>query len=377
MKCFSIPSDFKKETIDIYYQMNEEYQNNKILETYGQLSSSENTIGSGRAADHIPLVTKRELEDFIKYSLSKDIQFNYTLNTTCLGNMEFDEKGMYRIIRFLEELYELGVSILTIALPSLIEIAKMSKYNFTIKASTVCNIINADKASSYKNLGVDRIVVDESINRDFDALKRIRDTFGEKVELIVNVVCYKNCIYRMFHHNQMSHDMYTEKKSVTYYSHRCMQKRCETPSNLLRMNFIRPEDLTYYSDIGINYFKLQGRQAALKGDIVKCVKAYITENYEGNLLDLLDCFLPTNSFKAYIDNKELDDFIVPFVKHGSFCKNNCSSCRYCDNYAKEHFDIEKIEKLNSTAKLFYEHYEQYTSKIIKMTHMGNAKDTDD
>ncbi len=80
-------------------------------------------------------------------------------------------------------------------------------------------------------------------------------------------------------------------------------KRCESPANLLRMAWIRPEDLKYYTAIGIHYFKIQGRQAALKGDIVKTVQCYMEQSFEGNLMELLDAFSPTNSFQVFIDNK--------------------------------------------------------------------------
>jgi len=366
MKYFSIPADFKQASIDKYYSLNDEYEESKIIETYGQLTESGTEFGSGRAADHIPTISKSDLQKYIEYSTLKKIDFNYTLNTTCFSNNEFTEKGIKQLLIFLEELYEIGVKNLTIALPSMMELVMLSKYKFNIKASTVCNIINPDKALSYKNIGVERIVVDESINRDFETLEGIRIAFGEKVELIVNVICLKNCIYRMFHHNQMSHDNIPGQASTTYYSHRCMMKRSELPSNLIRMNFIRPEDIKHYVGIGIHYFKIQGRQAAMNGDIYKCVKSYFSEEYDGNLLDLLNCFTTTNSFSHYIDNKKLENFIIPFIKQKGFCKNNCNACNYCDQTITRCANVSEIEQTNHKAKLFYENFDQYKLSILEL-----------
>lgn len=373
MRYYNIPADFKTETIDKYEKLNKVYQDARVKETYGQITIN-NPIGSGRAYDLIPRVDMADLEHYVKYSNQKGIGFNYTLNTTCLGNREFTKEGLAGILKFLDDLYDAGVRSLTITLPSLIELIRRKRYDFEIKASTVCQIINANKAVSYKRMGVDMVVLDESINRDFDMLKRIRDAFGEKVELITNVICHKNCIYEMFHHNQTSHDRgHKSKPSVTYYSHRCMMKRCESASNIMRLAWIRPEDIKYYVDIGINYFKLQGRQAVLKGDPVRATEAYMKESFTGNLVELLDVFSLTNSFRVEVDNKKLEGFIAPFVKKPGFCKNDCGTCGYCDTFFKKNLDEDKIKETFDMATDFYSRYDQYIN-LVDETHVPGKEE---
>lgn len=364
MKYFNIPADFRNETIDRYDQLNSTYTDSKVIETYGQITIG-NIVGSGRAYDLIPEINLQKLKDYIEYSKKKKIEFNYTLNTTCVGNMEFTKEGIAKIIGFLDDLYAAGVRSLTISLPSLIELVRVRKYDFEIKASTVCQIINANKALNYKNMGVDKIVVDESINRNFDALKRIRNAFGEEVEVITNVICHQNCVYEMFHHNQTSHDMGgdSSKPSATFYSHRCMMKRCESVSSLLKLAWIRPEDMKHYTSIGISYFKLQGRQAVLKGDPVRATECYMKERFDGNLVELLDMFSPTNSFMPYLDNRKLDGFIKPFIEKQDFCKNDCSSCNYCEAFIKNCTDYEKTEEIFKLASKFYKEYDQFINMV--------------
>ena len=365
MRYHNIPADFKKETIDKYAQLNKIYKQAQVKETYGQITIN-NPIGSGRAYDLIPQVDMADLESYIAYSRQKNIGFNYTLNTTCLGNKEFNEDGMREILRFLDDLYDAGVRSLTVTLPSLIELIRRKKYDFEIKASTVCQVINANKAMSYKRLGADVIVLDESINRDFDTMKRIRNAFGERLEIITNVICHKNCIYEMFHHNQTSHDRgHLKKPSVTYYSHRCMMKRCETVSNIMRMAWVRPEDIKHYVDIGINIFKLQGRQAVLKGDPVRATEYYMQEYYDGNLVELLDVFSTTNAFVVQVDNRKLDDYIKPFVEKPGFCKNDCTTCGYCDAYVKKHLDVDRIKETFALATDFYSKFDQFINLVKK------------
>lgn len=365
MKYFDVPADFKKETIDGYYNLNQSYADSKVIETYGECTIG-NGLGSGRPRDMVPMIDLKELEKYVEYSRKREIDFNYILNATCLGNKEFTEEGIREINLLLKRLYEMGIDTITVAMPSLIEIIKLSPYPFHIKASTLCHITNANKAITYKNMGVDRIVVDECLNRDFAKIKQIREAYGEKVELIINVICHRDCIYRPFHQNQCSHDNYSGQNSTTFYPHRCMLKRVEEPGNMLRLGWIRPEDMNLYNQCGVEYFKIQGRHTVLKGDPVRTVKCYLDESFDGNLFELLDCFSLTNSFNTYLDNKKLDGYIKPFWEHQGFCKNDCSNCHYCDKFVEKCIDLEEAKKKKSMAEEFYKGYDQFSTTVSKV-----------
>jgi hypothetical protein len=145
-----------------------------------------------------------------------------------------------------------------------------------------------------EKMNVERIVVDESVNRNFKVLKRIKEAVGVPVEIIVNSILHTDCTWRMFHYNQIAGDSLEESSgcSNSYYPHKCLQRRYENKSNLLKLTWVRPEDLKYYLAVGINYFKLQGRPRVLKGDPVKALEAYFKEDYHGDLFKLLDLFAP-------------------------------------------------------------------------------------
>lgn len=375
MKYFSVPADFKTATIDRFVELHQKYPDARVLETYGQVTIG-NVFGSGRSADCLPTVDITTLKEYIDYAKSKGVDFSYTVNASCMGNIEFTARGVEGIEQFLGELYAAGVQNLTIALPSLIELVQKCKYPFKIKGSTICQITNANKAQVFKRFGLERIVVDESINREIETLKRIRNLFGEKVELIVNAVCLKNCTNRMFHYNQMSHDsMVQEEQITTYYSHRCMVRRCEDVSNLLKISWIRPEDLKYYTAIGINYFKIQGRQAVLKGDLIKTLEHYFQESFAGNLMDLIDLFSSSNSFIAYLDNQKLDGFLQPFVENKNFCIDDCSNCGYCAAFAKKSVDYEKTLVINERANKFYQDFDQF-NQLMEKAHAIDSQESE-
>lgn len=361
MSEYSVPADYKYETLRQYYELNMKYAD-KVSETYGQLNYPGNDFGSGRDSGHTPYCDLQMLEKYIEQSEQMGIQFNYLFNATCLSNKEFKERHIKYIISFLTMLYDIGVKTVTVCMPSIMELIALSGIPLSIRASTVCGIENAEKAKAFMSLGASRLVADESINRDFEKLKSINSVCSGGLELIVNVICNKNCIYRPFHHNQMSHDSLYGQSCVDYYSHRCILKRGEEPSNLLKMNFIRPEDIKYYESIGINRFKIQGRQAVIEGDIYKTVKAYFERRYDGDLLDLLDCFLPTNSFRIRLENRSLDKFLEPFYTKG-ICKNDCDKCNYCNHFIQKCLDIKELEEMNNLSRKCIDSIDNFKNTI--------------
>ncbi|MCP4148456.1 MAG: hypothetical protein GY757_11985 [bacterium] len=362
MKYFSMPSDFKKETIDKYDALNKEYKDSRVVETYGNITLG-NTMESGRAVSQLPEVDLMDMQEFIAYSAKKKIEFNYTLNSPHIGNREFTPEGVREIRSFFKSLYEAGVRNMTIALPTLFEIAANMEYDFKIKASTLCQVTNANKARAYKEMGVERIVVDESIVRDFGTLKKIVHVFGDKVEIIINPLCHQDCIYRTFHYNQIGGDSVGEanETGVNFYEHRCVMQRYRRISDLLRLCWVRPEDIRHYTEIGINYFKLQGRQVVHTGDVEKTLRAYFDEKFDGDLMELLNMFYSLNQFKIPLDNEKLDGFIKPFVEKEGFCRRECGTCGYCDRFAEKVIDYKKAAEVKDMAEVFYSDYDKFTT----------------
>jgi collagenase-like PrtC family protease len=379
MKYFSLPADLKTETIDKYVRLNSLYEDCRVVETYGNIKSG-NMLGSGRSIDQLPEVDLSSLQDYIHYSRGRGIGFNYTLNTSHMHNREFTRKGIVEIMMFLASLYEAGVRCLTVTLPSVMEIVRHlreSKYDFEIKASAICQITTANRALVYKEMGARRIVADESLNRDFPALKRIMAAFGKHIEVIVNAVCFKDCPYRQFHYNQIASDSIdvSGAASANYYDHRCLLRRFQNPGNFLKLSWIRPEDLKYYTGLGIQYFKLQGRHTVANGDPARAVECYFKESYEGDLVELLDLFNPTSHFRPSIANEKLAGFIKPFYERENFCKNDCRNCNYCDSFASCCLDAGAVEELRRSARDFYRQYDQFNATLASLSRTKNGAGT--
>ena len=354
MRYFSMPADFKKETIDAYWKLGQAYQDARVIETYGNITIG-NELESGRPRDTLPELDLEGLRSYVEYSRQKGIDFNYTVNSSYMHNRELTKEGMFTIYKFLGKLYDAGVRSLTITLPSLMNVVQELPYDFRLKASTICQVTNVNKALELKGMGVERIVVDESINRKFNVLTRIRETFGEKVEIIVNSICHMDCSYRMFHYNQASGDSVEVSSgcSNSYYPHRCLLRRYKDAANLLKLTWVRPGDIKYYTSIGINYFKLQGRTRILKGDPVRAVEAYFKEQYRGDLFDLLNLFAPVSSFNVPVENEKLEGYIKHFYENRDFCRSDCPACGFCRNFAKRRIDVDKVEEVYRLARDYY------------------------
>ncbi|AKJ65323.1 U32 family peptidase [Kiritimatiella glycovorans] len=346
MKHFCMPADFRKETIDAYARLNEQYPECAVVETYGNVTV-ENCFGSGRDLDKLPEVDLETLADYAAYSRSKGIEFAYTINAPYMQNREFTPEGVAEIRRFLGKLHDAGIRCLIIAMPSLMEVVLRSGYEFEIKASVIAQITNPNKAMMFKKLGVSRLTVDESITREFSRLRHIKETFHGPVEIIVNSICLQDCHFRPFHYNQISGDSVDRANPVScnYFTGRCMKRLFDDLSNYFKASWIRPEDLHYYTDAGIEHFKIQGRQSVLNGDPVRAVECYFNERYDGDLTDLMFLFSPREFFPFKVDNRALDGFLKPFTRSDDFCPRDCTRCDYCEKYARRIFGDQNPEQV--------------------------------
>ena len=364
MRYFSVPADFKEETLEALANLNSQYEDSKVIEVYGQKIDG-GIINSGRVTDALPQISNEQFVSYVRKAKEKNINFNYTLNPSCFGNLEFSKQGIRQLQGLIRELEGYGIDALTLTSPAIMELCKKLNPKLKIKASAICEINSPMKTLFYKNLGAERVVIDPDITRDFKKLRNICQVAGAGVEIIINNVCLRNCAYKMFHYNHEAHCTKNSEQEIRdFFTNRCSVQKAQKIENVIKLNWIRPEDLKFYEACGIKYFKIQGRQNVLQGDLIKTLKAYFEQSYEGNLFDLITLFAPYNSFQCYIDNKKLDGFVEHMYKNEGFCAEICDHCNYCNSYAQKSINLEKAEKLNKKAKLFFESLDTY-QKIIE------------
>ncbi len=359
MKVFSVPADFKEKTILEYKNLNQSNENVVIRETYGQLTEGYMHM-SGRAKSTIPPIDMKNLEKYVEFSNKNGIEFNYTLNAACFGNYEFSDVGILEIRRLLSDLHNIGIRNLTLTTPAIIELVKSIAPDMNIKASAICQINSVKKMNYYINSGVERFVVDPDITRNFTLLRNMVELGMDKMEIIINDKCMKDCAYKIFHYNQTAHD--NNKRAESYYFMNCGVQKCGNPQAFLNLNWIRPEDLHLYENMGIRYFKVEGREFMLHGNMMKLLKAYIDESFDGNLLDLLHIFSPYDTaHQPYINNKALDGYVEGFYNNKVICNQLCEECGYCSEFLKKSFTIP--DNMVAEATEFYSGKNEFIQRL--------------
>lgn len=394
-----------------------------VYELYGKLTSD--YFGGGRPSFYLPKVDKIYLEEYVKLTHKAGFEFNYLINAIAMGNVEFTKEGQKELRKLLDWLSEIEVDSITTGSLFILKTIKRRYPHFKVRVSAHNFTDNPRKARFWEDNGADCIVVSEvNIYREFEILKAIRESVKCDLQLIVNNSCRQDCAIACQHAvflNYGSQDQKKKKRGIPldYCVLYCYDFRLREPVNYIRANWIRPEDLHYYEELGFDNFKIVERNTPTLL-LLDRVKAYTNRSYDGNLLDLVwNIAYPYDKFSErekdyysfsrfvkyfvkprsvnmikflqliplgvhqsilfprtrkpfiYIDNKALDGFIEYFLKNS--CQNVvCEKCRYCHEWAEKVVKIdpewEKVSK-KQYEQLFEDIYsgrfwEPYTDTVI-------------
>jgi len=346
---------------------------NKVAEIYSKLASD--FVGGGRASYALPHVSKKRVEKYISDIHRSGIKFNYLINATCLGNFEWTINGQRRLAALLDWLVDIGTDAVTVSIPYLLELIKRRYPKLEVCVSTQAGVDSVRCAKYWEGLGADRITLAErSVNRNFPLLRQIRRNVKCRLQLIANLDCLYHCPFWIYHSALNSHGSQNGHPLggffIDYCSLACNYIKLKDPSEFIRAGWIRPEDVHYYEDAGIDSIKLVNRAMATDS-LISVVDAYTDGYYDGNLLDLFSrpsknvIFQRPNIFhkfryffrpfhiniftllkarkllgeiKIHIDNRSLDGFIEHFLNENCDLKS-CEECGYCGGVARRVVNI--------------------------------------
>ncbi len=260
-----------------------------IYEVYGKLNVD--IVGGGRPSNYLKKLDTDRFEKHVKKVRDNGINFNYLLNSACLGNLNQSKEWVDNFIEFLKYLKSVGVNALTVSNPYVVEIIKKYFNNdFIIRVSSFSCIDCYEKAKYWDNLGVDIICVDfTKVNRNFKMLKYMVDNLNCKIEILCTNSCLKDCPMIHTHVNDIAHasnSNFNDSKYEDWGLNFCQEYQLNHLEEYIKSPWVRPEDIDYYESIGIEHFKITERDFKTE-DLVKRVKAYVEKKYSGNLLDLI------------------------------------------------------------------------------------------
>jgi collagenase-like PrtC family protease len=325
-------------------------------------------VGGARPGFVLPQVSREDVRSYIAACHEKGLEFSYLLNASCLGNLQYSRKGYGQLIQLLEWIDEAGSDSVTIGIPYLIDLVRKRFPRLKVKVSTTARVNTVRKALQYEDMGVEEIIVDEHVNREFRTLEAIRSAVKCDLELIVNNICLWQCPYNYEHVNHDGHaSREGEEEAYCYLQYPgflCLHRKLVDPVEVLKSPWIRPEDLNAYEDLGYTHFKITERFKRTPL-LAAHIQAYENRSYEGNLLDLFTlprkgAFTPVhleyfiqpehvNILKVSelekvfdieftdlvrLDNGKLNGFLDHF-KTKDCSQTSCSRCGYCDAVFKK------------------------------------------
>lgn len=335
-------------------------------------------------------VTKKEAKEHILEIHKNSLKFDYLLNSPCLNNAEWTRKGQREIRKLLDWLVDIGVDSVTVSVPYLLQLIKRCYPDFEVNISIGAGVANTARAKYWEDLGANRITLVTDLNRNFTFLKNIRENIKCHLQLIANLPCLFGCPFSHYHIVSLGHASQARHASkgflIDYCSLNCKYLKLSEPWRMISSTWIRPEDLHYYDEIGIDTIKLADR--GLKTEfILPIVEAYTAQEYKGNLFDLfpdahkylyfskryswqrIKYFLHPMKYNmflfyrhvnkmdfkdpTYLDNEKLDGFIKFFME-GKCKLGNCEKCGYCRSIAEKVLNIPteyKDKMLNLSSSL--------------------------
>jgi len=353
MNCFKLGCNFDFALIDKVAELNKRYVS-QITEFYGSERST--AWLAARPDFRLPDITRKNFKEFIKRCNDNKIIFNYTLNTIHASTKRelhnTDANLLYDVI---DRLKDSGIRRITVASPLLLELIRDYDDKIEIEISTILHVDTVTQIKYLKEkYNVKKICNNLMRNRSVKFLKNAAKYCNEndiQLELMVNEFCgvggagyATHCVLRDSCY--ICHATNITKEDALLFENypmgHCMDARYSDPYNWLRLRWVRPEDIVKYNSIGITNFKITGRTGTTDY-IMKVAEAYVSQQWQGNLLDLwkpLETIYTgqaENEFqqRIFIDNNKLDGFIDHWFNDENFeCSNELcgTTCEYCHKF---------------------------------------------
>ena len=288
-----------------------------------------------RANDALPQIDDDSLADYVARARALGIDFFYCLNVSCLGNREFTAEGQRWLVERLGWIEDLGCAGVTLANPYLIAFSKRRFPRLQVAVSAATAVDAVDKVAFFEKDGADVVYLPEYVNRDFPLLRAMARRSRARLVALANVGCMINCPIRAYHTTITSHAKESLEVGayVDYPLLWCTHEKVGDPAQMVKSPWIRPEDAHVYEELGIEEFKLAGREMDRAWN-ERVIRAYAARRHDGDLNDLIlgfDALDPYGKVSVRIPNRALDGF-VEFFRKKHDCRVGCRDCRYCDDW---------------------------------------------
>ncbi len=306
------PCHFDYDVADIIFHENGMHDDLLVTELYGAVSNE--IIRHGRSREAVKNITREEAVKFKNYLSAKDIGFIYLLNAPF--NFDNTKDIKIKVDEYLDWVVnELKPEAVTISSHDLAKFVRSRYGSLKIYVSTIAAVSNIEQYDNFMDVEPSRIVLQYDTNRNWfqlESLAKHTQSVGVEIELMLNESCIRDCANRQAHYAALGA---TKEGWDARFLTSCNSRKLIYPYELLKSNYIRPEDIRMYEDIGVNKFKITGRSKKAEW-LPKVIEAYQDRRFKGNLMRILGVDPSINAEEwIYINNSALEGFLEGFVNN--------------------------------------------------------------
>lgn len=271
--------------------------------------------------------------EILKLKHEKNIQPQYVINPSVWDNNVYTT-GLDKFKKMLDKVWSKGCTWLTINNPLLL---RMQEFRndippFKIKLSINNHVSTLEEVIfTHDTIGLKHIILDRSVNRDMDEIKRIHRWTKERdisLTLLAQEGCITNCQWKSTCDNMIAthrhHDLHEVNDTQNIHTlNLCSRYYNDVPQAILKSPWIIPSMLNDY-DKYIDYMKLSGREKSIE-QLKDCFRSYIFR--DNNVL--INQIVPKCHNKIGNINV-LDVQETAADSKWLNCKSKCADCDFCD-----------------------------------------------
>lgn len=322
-RMFSLP--YTKGILDVIEQL--------PIEQINDIYFSDNKFGSARALD----LDADMLAELYEIRNKHGIKLHYLINGNYYSNESYE-----KVHEIIEHIKALDVDILTMNNTYLlrdwqfIDIIRNCRPNKVEIKNSVNNLPRTVKDTVFlvEVLKVDHVVVDRSLNRNLDELKKIRSYCEERninITMLVNEGCIVDCLWKNIDDMMIAQTNKQSNMKVIQLVHNqlgCTDYFAQKPGEYLKTAFTLPNNLNKFDGL-VDIIKLAGRGISIEKWLTMC-KSYMYQDGNVTLKTLFSTRPPIQLMN--ITANDLTD--VNFNNITENCKNVCGTeCKLCDDVA--------------------------------------------
>lgn len=327
---------------DFYEGNRFRYMLTPYLDTLSEVYFSWPGEVSGRNMNYLTKFSNaiEKLKQDLFWCRKQGLKLDLLFNGNCYGDDFFSKRLQEKVYSVLEELsaIDLTPEVVTTTSQFIAKVIKIKYPDIDIRASVNMRI-ESTKAFEYISDVFDSLYICRDFQRDRSYLSKFSEwckAHNKKLCMLVNSACLRFCPVQIYHDNSLCHtkEDFHDLEIELQFPMRLCGRVFMKPGNeveLLKMSWIRPEDIQYYSPY-VSVMKLATRVTMHPETMIK---AYAEGHYEG---DLLEC-IGAKQRGFILDNTAFpDDWVESGIAQK--CAIDCTNCGKC------HSILTKVMKTN-------------------------------